>query len=71
MEEILEMLFEAILNKNNKVENIATVQDLCDVAWDSNKVVRIFAANNDDQDGFSTEEILSIANKAYQEVCAQ
>lgn len=71
MEEILKMLFEAILNKNNKVENIATVQDLCDAAWDGNKVVRIFAANNDDQDGFSTEEILSIANKAYQEVCAQ
>lgn len=71
MEEILKMLFEAILNKNNKVENITTVQDLCNVAWDGNKVVRIFAANNDDQDGFSTEEILSIANKAYQEVCAQ
>lgn len=71
MEEILKMLFEAILNKNNKVENIETVQDLCDAAWDGNKVVRIFAANNDDRDGFSTEEILSIANKAYQEVCAQ
>ena len=71
MEEVLKMLFEAILNKNNNVENIATVQDLCDVAWDGNKVVRIFAAMNDDRDGFGTEEILSIANKAYQEVRAQ
>ena len=71
MEEILKMLFEAILNKNNKVENIATVQDLCDVAWDGNKVARLFAAMNDDQEGFGTEEILSIANEAYQEVCAQ
>ena len=71
MEEILKMLFEAILNKNNKVENIATLQDLCDVAWDGNKIARLFAAMNDDQEGFGTEEILSIANKAYQEVCAQ
>ena len=70
MEEVLKMLFEAILN-NNKVETIATVQDLCDVAWDGNKVARLFAAMNDDREGFSTEEILSIANKAYQEVCAQ
>ena len=70
MEEILKMLLQEILSKDDRVEKIETVNELCDAAWDRERLIRIFAANNDDHDGFSTEEILEIANEAYQEVCA-
>ena len=70
MEEILKLLLQEILSKDDRVEKIETVKELCDAAWDRERLIRIFAANNDDRDGFSTEEILEIANEAYQEVCA-
>ena len=71
MNEILKMLFKEILFKFDEIEKIETVKDLCTVTLGSDKIVRIFAVNNDAKDGFSTAQILSIANEAYQEVCAQ
>ena len=68
MDEILKMLFEVILERSSELKEINTISDLCEAVWDKGKLVKIFAANNDDQDGFSTEEILKIANAAYQEV---
>ncbi len=71
MNEILKMLFKEILFKFDGIEKIETVKDLCTATLCSDKIAYIFAANNDDRDGFGTEEILSIANEAYQEVCTQ
>ena len=71
MNEILKMLFVEVLSKDSNVEEIKTVRDLCDVAWSQKKIVRIFAAINDANTGFTTTQILNIANEAYQEVCAQ
>ena len=65
------MLFKEILFKFDGIEKIETVKDLCTATLSSDKIAYIFAANNDDRDGFGTEEILSIANEAYQEVCTQ
>lgn len=56
------------MERSNELKEINTISDLCEAVWDKGKLVKIFAANNDDQDGFSTEEILKIANTAYQEV---
>ena len=71
MNEILKMLFKEILLKSSNIEKIETVEDLCTVTLNDRKIVRIFAANNDAKYGFTTAQILSIANEAYQEVCAQ
>lgn len=70
MEEILKMLFGEILIKREEIKKIGTVEDLCKVTWNKDKLVSIFAANNGDRGGFDTDEIIAIANKAYQEVCA-
>lgn len=70
MEEILKMLFGEILIKREEIKKIGTVEDLCKVIWNKDKLVSIFAAINGDRDGFDTDEIIDIANKAYQEVCA-
>lgn len=70
MKEILKMLFELILFVDENVNEINDMDDLCDAALNPRKIIEIFAVMNDDQDGFSTEEILEIANEAYQEVCS-
>ncbi len=70
MNEILKMLFKEILFKSSNIEKIETVEDLCTVTLNDSKIVHIFAASND-SGSISTAEILSIANEAYQEVCAQ
>ena len=70
MNDILKMLFKEILFKSSNIEKIETVEDLCTVTLNDSKIVRIFAASND-SGSISTAEILSIANEAYQEVCAQ
>ena len=71
MNEILKMLFKEILFKFDGIEKIEIVKDLCTATFNSYKIAYIFAANNNAKDGFSTAQILSIANEAYQEVCAQ
>lgn len=69
MEKILKMLFLGSLFKNREVSEIKSIGDLCKAAFGAEKVTEIFAAMNDDKNGLSTEEILKIANEAYQEVC--
>lgn len=69
MEKILKMLFKEILLQDKNIKKIETIEDLCNVAVQDKKIVYIFAANNDDIESLSTEDILIIANKAYQEVC--
>ena len=70
MEELMKILLKDIMLKGNEIEKIKTLEDLCKVTWNKDKLVMIFAANNGDRDGFDTDEIIAIANKAYQEVCA-
>lgn len=71
MEGILKMLFERLVMKMDSIQEVKTVEDLCRVSYSSNEIAKIFSFMNDDQDGFGTEEILEIANEAYQEVCAE
>lgn len=70
MKNVLKILFEQFLRKNENIKKIETIEDLCEAVWDSKNIARIFAATNDDGN-FSTAEILSIADEVYQEVCAQ
>lgn len=68
MKGILKMLFLQLMHKSDTVQDIENIGDLCEVSYCKDKIIEIFAVMNDDQDGFSTAEILSIANEAYQEV---
>lgn len=68
MKKILKMLFKAIMRKYSDIKSIETLEDLCKAVWNASDIACIFAAMNDDQDGFSTEKILKIADEAYQEV---
>jgi len=69
MDKILKILFAELLYKNREVSEIKSIGDLCKAAFGAEKIVKIFAAVIDGQNGISTEEILKIANEAYQEVC--
>ena len=67
MDVILRMLFRKMFFDTTRVEEIKTVDDLCKVSISTEEVARIFAAMNDDADGYGTKEILQIANEVYQE----
>lgn len=68
MSKILKMLFMRILYKNQEIQEIKTIKDLHSVCWDSALITEIFAAVIEEDVNFSTNDILEIANEAYQEV---
>lgn len=72
MNELLKLFLKQIMMAREGLTSIVTVQDLCNAVSHVNMddLVKMFAGINDDQDGFSTEEILLIADEAYQEVLA-
>lgn len=67
MKTLLKMLFKEMMYKQSNVKRIDTIDDLCKVIIMQGKLVELFAVLNDEAD-FGTEEVLFIANKAYQEV---
>lgn len=71
MSEILKILFKEIMHKEESIEAIKSTSELCAVVWSEKKIVEIFSAINDDENiVYYTEDILTIANAAYQEVKA-
>jgi len=67
MKTLLKMLFKEMMYKQSTVRRIDTVSDLCKAIIQQDKLIELFAVLNDEAD-FGTEEILYIANMAYQEV---
>mgnify|MGYP001096000797 CR=1 FL=1 len=67
MDAVLRMLLQKMFYTTANLKEIKTVDDLCAIAICMEDVVKIFAAMNDDNDGYSTAEILKIANEVYQE----
>lgn len=67
MDVILRMLLHEMFYSDSDVSEIRTVDDLCDAFVRERDVAKLFAAMNDDNDGYSTDEILKIANEVYQE----
>ena len=68
MSKILKMLFMRILHKSQEIQEIKTIKDLHFVCWDSALITEIFVAVIKEDANFSTDDILEIANEAYQEV---
>lgn len=68
MSRILKMLFMEIMHKNPEIQEVKTIKDLHSVCWESAKVTEIFAVVIKEDVNFSTDDILEIANEAYQEV---
>lgn len=69
MDEILKMLFNELMHKEESIEAIKSMSELCTVVWSAEKIVEIFAAINDDENiVYNTADILAIADEAYQEV---
>ena len=67
MKTLLKMLFKEMMYKQSGVKRIDTISDLCKTIVLQDKLIELFAVLNDEAD-FGTEEILYIANLAYQEV---
>lgn len=72
MDEILRILFMSLMHKEDKIDRIGDFDSLCEVVWEQDKLVKIFAAINDDEiNNYNTRELLFIADLAYQEVLAK
>lgn len=67
MKTLLKMLFKEMMFKQDAVRHINTIADLRRAVIAQEKLIELFAMLNDEAD-FSTEEILYIAELAYQEV---
>lgn len=69
METLLYCFFKKILKKNENVESIENASDLCKASFFyTEDLIQMLLGMNDDADGFSSEEILFYANKAYREL---
>ena len=68
MSKILKMLFMRILHKTQEIQEIKTIKDLHFVCWDSALITEIFVVVIKEDANFSIDDILKIANEAYQEV---
>lgn len=67
MKTILKLLFKEMMYKDVNVKHIHTASDLSKVIWSQEKLIALLAFLNDETD-FCSEEILYIAEQAYQEV---
>lgn len=67
MKTILKLLFKEMMRKSGDVKHIHTASDLSKVIWSQEKLIALLAILNDEAD-FCSEEILYIAEQAYQEV---
>ena len=69
MDTLLYCFFKRILKKTEGVESIESASDLCKASFFyTEDLIQMLLGMNDDADGFSSEEILFYANKAYREL---
>lgn len=70
MEELLRIIFQDILHKEEEIKQIATIDDLCETTWYTSKLIRVLAAVCGERQGYGMKEILTVANEVYQGVCS-